>query len=353
MFVQRSRLLCLALSLCLLSLAACQNSSAPPRGGQAPAVEPPQAEAAKEAPGEAAAPKAAPSTGDPTRWPEPTGRLVAIGDVHGDLGALEQALRIAGLIDAQKHWAGGDATLVQTGDILDRGNEERAILALLDRLEREAPAEGGRVIRLHGNHEIMNVAGDLRYVTPGGFADFASAGGSLDTSAPALQRLPEAARPRMAALMPGGPVALDLARHNVVAVVGDSVFVHGGLLPKHIQADLEQVNEQVRLWMRGERATPPAEVTGSDSLVWERRFSRDPGPEDCALLRQALEAVPAKRLVVGHTVQRQGINSACDGMVWRIDVGMAAHYGGKPQALQIHQGEVKILGEAPGEAQKE
>jgi hypothetical protein len=283
---------------------------------------------------------------DPTRWPAPTGRLIAIGDVHGDLNGLEQALRLAGLIDTRRHWAGGDATLVQTGDILDRGDDERAIMELLDRLEREAQVEGGRVIRLHGNHEIMNVAGDLRYVTPGGFEDFTKEKG-LDTSAPGLERVPDNARARLAALRPGGPVAQRLSRHNVVAVVGDSVFVHGGLLPKHIEADLEKINEEVRLWMRGKIQDPPAQVTGPDSLVWERRFSKDPGPEDCALLHKALDAVGAKRLVVGHTVQRQGINSACDGMVWRIDVGLAAHYGGKPQVLQVHKGEVKVLGKAP------
>src|SRR5262245_60772701 len=59
-------------------------------------------------------------------------RLVAIGDIHGDLAAARAALRTGGVIDADDHWSGGTATVVQTGDILDRGDDEQAIVDLFE-----------------------------------------------------------------------------------------------------------------------------------------------------------------------------------------------------------------------------
>jgi hypothetical protein len=91
-------------------------------------------------------------------------RLVAIGDVHGDHRAFTALLKKAGLVDEALRWAGGDAVLVQTGDILDRGPQSRQALELVIKLESEAAAAGGKVLMLLGNHEVMNVIGDLRYL---------------------------------------------------------------------------------------------------------------------------------------------------------------------------------------------
>src|SRR5689334_22177737 len=99
-------------------------------------------------PSPARAPSASPSGARctiaplPLRLPAPR-RLVAVGDLHGDLGATRAALRAAGAIDERDRWAGGDLVVVQTGDVLDRGDDERAILELIARLESEARAAGG------------------------------------------------------------------------------------------------------------------------------------------------------------------------------------------------------------------
>ncbi len=260
-----------------------------------------------------------------------TGRVIALGDVHGDFAALQAALRLAGLIDEQDAWVGGEATLVQTGDLLDRGDDERRILEFFEILTTEARAAGGQVVSLNGNHEVMNVAGDLRYVTAGGFKDFADVPG-LDLTSPRLQQLPEATRPRAAAFMPGGPYAMLLARKRVIAVVDDTVFAHGGVLKHHVAYGIDALNAHTAEWMRGERDAPIA-LQGDDSPIWTRVFSD--GEADCDRLNEALEAVGAARMVVGHTPQMSGITSACDGKVWRVDVGMAAHYGGAPAALEI------------------
>ncbi len=101
-------------------------------------------------------------------------RVVAVGDVHGDLDGVVSILRDAGLIDANSHWIGGNAVLVQTGDLLDRGPRPRDVLDLFMALEAEAPRSGGRVVVLLGNHEVMNLMADLRYVPLEEFAQFAS-----------------------------------------------------------------------------------------------------------------------------------------------------------------------------------
>jgi hypothetical protein len=255
------------------------------------------------------------------------------------MDALAETLRLSGITDDQGHWTAGDTTLVQTGDILDRGDDEQAIIDYLDRLKDEAREAGGQVVLLNGNHETMNVAGDLRYVTRGGFEDFRDVDG-LDLTHPALSRLPEGARARMAALMPGGPYARRLAQRLTVGIVDETVFVHGGVLPHHVEYGIDELNEGVSDWMRGEGEMPTV-MAGEDAPVWTRAYSGS--NPDCELLDETLEALDAQRMVVGHTVQKRGITSACDEKVWRIDVGMSEHYGGEPAALEIEGETVTVL----------
>jgi len=267
----------------------------------------------------------------PIRIPAPA-RLVAIGDLHGDLGAARGALRAAGAIDDQDHWSGGALVVVQTGDVLDRGDDERALLDLIARLEGEAQAAGGAYVMLLGNHELMNAAGDFRYVTPAGLHAFddvpgpAPAGGS-----------DERAR-RAAALGPGGRYGRWLARHAVIAIVGDAVFSHAGVVGDWA-GRVAEINQSARCWLDGQASQPPAALTSDDSPVWTRAVG-GPAP-DCAGVTTALAALGARRMVVGHTVQERGITSACDGALWRIDVGLARRYGGPIEILEL------TLGAAP------
>jgi hypothetical protein len=292
-------------------------------------------------PSPAPAPQAATSAGEIMwRYPEAR-RVVALGDVHGDLAATRAALRLGGIIDDGDKWIGGDTVLVQTGDVLDRGSDEQAIIDLLLSLEEPAKAAGGAVHLLNGNHELMNVEGDFRYVTPGGFTDFVGLG--LDVGNPRLARLPEEQRARGAAFLPGGMYAKKLASHPVVVVVGDTVFAHGGVLPKHVP-ELDRMNREVQAWLLGGGAAGSRVVKTPDSPVWSRHFSDDPDAEDCALAQKTLADLGVKRMVVGHTVQPR-IRPACDEQVWRIDVGMSAAYGGSPEVLEITGGKVKAIGQ--------
>src|SRR4051812_25134345 len=151
----------------------------------------------------------------PLRVPAPR-RMVAIGDLHGDLGGARAALRAAGAIDDHDRWIGGDLVVGQTRDVLDRGDDERALLDLIGAVEIQARAAGGGVVLLLGNHELMNGAGDFRYATPAGLHAFDDVPGAAPAGAPAELR------GRIAALGAGGRYARQLAGHAVIAIVGDT-----------------------------------------------------------------------------------------------------------------------------------
>lgn len=290
----------------------------------APSLEPaPAAPAKPAAPSCTVAPVA-------LRYPMPK-RLVAIGDLHGDLAGMRSALKAAGAIDDKDAWIGGDLVIVQTGDVLDRGDDEQAMIDLILKLEGEAKQAGGAFIWLMGNHELMNAAGDFRYVTPGAMRDFDDAPG-LDTSSWA--KVPEKVRGRISALGPGGVYAKKIAQHNVIAIVGDTVFSHAGVLAEWAP-QLESINQQSRCWLDGQAggvdAVVPA-MTGDSSPVWTRAFGLE---VDCAVAAASLAKLGVKRQVVGHTVQEKGINGVCSDTIWRIDVGLAKLYGGPIEVLEL------------------
>ncbi|KAK3016559.1 hypothetical protein RJ639_005820 [Escallonia herrerae] len=303
----------------------------------------------------------------------PVDRLIAVGDLHGDLQKAQQALRLAGIVDSAGGWCGGAATLVQVGDVLDRGGDEIRILYFLERLKRQAAKSGGKVITMNGNHEIMNIDGDFRCVTKSGvdefkvWADWYNVGNSMKSLCHGLKEpkdifngLPtkfnnvrdeynEGFRARLAALRPQGPISTRfLSRNETVVVVGESVFVHGGLLPDHVVYGLERINEEVRDWIVGVKGRVSSSlVRGRDSVVWLRRFSEEvAGKCDCSTLERVLAVIPgAKRMVMGHTIQQSGINGACGNRAIRIDVGMSRGCGdGLPEVLEIvGNSELRVL----------
>lgn len=294
-------------------------------------------------------------------------RIIAIGDVHGDLLALKKCLEMADVIDLDANWVGDDTVVVQVGDVFDRGDHERAILHYLDDLHEQAGRVGGAVHRLLGNHEIMNAEMDFRYVTAGGFSEFRErnrelAAHSIRRSYRALpeaqrrlvQRLPRPCRDRAIAMAPGSPTARKLAERGLIAlIIGDTLFVHGGLRPDHIAYGIERMNQEAREWLANHTKSEPVVAAtkghvadafrkpsflrGTSSPIWMRHYSSyhlRPSSAECGLLNETLRQAGVVRMVVGHTPQPH-INGACKGRVWRIDTGISAAYGGKPEVLEI------------------
>lgn len=269
-------------------------------------------------------------------------RLVAIGDIHGDLAALRGALRLAGAIDSDDRWIGRGLTVVQTGDQVDRGDQDREVLDLIEALEAGAQAAGGALYVLNGNHELMNARLDFRYVTRKSFASF----DELSGRAGALRgRLPEPELGRAAAFMPGAPYAQKLSRHLTVAKVGDSLFAHAGVLPVHVEYGLDRINREASAFLAGKARDLPPMLGDEDGPVWTRRYGGTPVDDaNCELLGRVLKEVGAKRLIVGHTVQERGISSACQERVFRIDIGLSAFYGAKPpQVLEVTTAGARVL----------
>lgn len=271
-------------------------------------------------------------------------RIVAFGDVHGDLDATRRALRLAGAIDDDDRWIGGRLVVVQTGDQLDRGDDEVAVLRLLERLSRDAARAGGAVHVLNGNHELMNVQLDLRYVTEGGFRDFARVM-TVPQIDDQLAQFPPEQRARVHAFRPRGEFARRLARRNTVVVIGRNVFVHGGLLPEHVAYGIDRINAEIRDWMMGVLAEPVS-ASGENSPVWLRLYSSQPDETACATLDETLALLGASRMIVGHTPHTEGITTYCSGRVWVIDTGMARAYGGPVEVLEIRGEAVQALREA-------
>jgi hypothetical protein len=202
-------------------------------------------------------------------------RLIAIGDIHGSYDGLTEVLKRTGLVDEQLRWSGGRTTVVQTGDYTDRGADTRKVMDLLMRLEREAKSAGAQFTVLAGNHEIMNLIGDLRDVTPEICAAF------VTKDSPARQeegwrQYERVAKARASALTPAPPVYSKtreawLAAHppgcmeyrdavgpngvygrwlrekDIAVVVDGTLFMHAGLNPSRpAPASIAEVNDRVR-----------------------------------------------------------------------------------------------------------
>ena len=203
-----------------------------------------------------------------------TARLVAIGDIHGEIDGFKRILQAAGLADATGRWTGRRAQLIQTGDYTDRGTGTRAVLDLLMALEQQARRDGGRAFALLGNHEVMNLIGDTRDVTPEIFATFADANsekkrneawqqyarlgaaklaqgepvpevyrqtreGWMTTHPPGYVEYREAFAPR-------GKYGAWLRDKPVVTEVNGNIFMHAGISPARAPEKLEDLNIRVR-----------------------------------------------------------------------------------------------------------
>src|SRR6478735_12667716 len=248
----------------VLTLAACSRSEPPPDAG---------AEHRRSTPAPPAAKVEAALAPDPSFQFPAVERIIAIGDVHGDVSALRAALRLAGAIDEAGKWAGKQLVVVQTGDQLDRGDDEPQIIELFARLRTEAAAAGGAVHVLNGNHEVMNVQADCRYVTPDGFHDF-SAGHPDALHAQLAARAAPDQRGRVAAFLPGGEIARRLAVQPMVIQIGGNLFVHGGVLEQHVRYGLGRINQELSAWMAGApTASAPASISGQRAPIWVRDYS--------------------------------------------------------------------------------
>jgi hypothetical protein len=274
----------------------------------------------------------------PTYVP-PVRRIIAIGDLHGDYKATILSLRLAGIINKQNHWIGGKTTVVQLGDQIDRGgrginyhdeSSELRIIELFDRLAEEAKTSGGACYSLIGNHEMMNVQGDMSFVSPKGLQQFGGRSG------------------RRKFFKSGGTMAQHLARtRNVVMKIGDFVFIHGGISPRILSKyRLEDINQMMREYMHGGRDEKDQCIHElfccETGVLWCRQFSNV--QTNCQKLRECLGKMRARALVIANTPQ-DNINCKCNASVWRVDTGMSEAFGPRKDMSRIQVLEILNNGE--------
>lgn len=67
----------------------------------------------------------------------------------------------------------------------------------------------------------------------------------------------------------------------------------------------------------------PECLDGRDAVVWTRQYSRNHKEHcKCDMLRDTLRQLSADRMVVGHTIQNDGVNGACADQVLRCAIAL-------------------------------
>lgn len=251
-------------------------------------------------------------------------RIVVVGDIHGDFNILITCLKKAKVINDSREWIGGSAHVVQLGDILDKGGrginssaqsmEEFSIFEFLNYLDTEAEKHGGKVHYLIGNHEIMNIQGDFRYVHKK----------HLNHTGNKIRRH---------LFEPGGYMAKLLACHSYgVLKINKWFFCHAGLLPKHVSSkSISQINEIVRNILTGKKKGGLSKyeedlLFSKDSIFWNREYFFN--QNKCNILNKTLEILNEKDggLIVGHTIHKH-ITPECNKKLWFADVGLSPAFG--------------------------
>jgi Calcineurin-like phosphoesterase len=291
-------------------------------------------------------------------------RVVAIGDVHGDFERFTAVLRSAGLIDEDGNWTGGKTHLVQVGDALDRGPDGRKVMDLLMKLEQEAPKAGGYVHSLIGDHEAMNVYGDLRYVSPADYESFRTLGSEKLRDAAFQAVAEEMAKPspggkvddavrkewesehplgyleRRALFGPEGIYGKWIRGHNTVIRIDDSLFVHGGISHKYADYNLKKINERVREELDDPRKVQDGMVTDQDGPLWYRGMATGDEGALGGQVENVLKNFGVTRVVIGHTFTDGAVTPRFGGRVLLIDIGLARLYDdlGRMACLVIEKG---------------
>ena len=303
-------------------------------------------------------------------------RIVAVGDLHGDFNAWIDIARAAGLVDSaqslgwRQHRPGpGRRRHRPWADSLK-------IIRNLMQLQKAAKRTGGRVVTLVGNHEAMNMLGDLRYTTPGEFAAFANSGSAArrdqtyEAFRTQIETVYRALDPKMspaaikqawlkvtplgwveqrAAWKPDGELGAWARSNPAVVKIGDTVFVHGGISAEYSKISIDEINRRVAAALTAVDDSDKSILADQLGPLWYRGLAgRGPEPEagrpasaipPRPTLEQevvmVLKAYGAKRVVIGHTPDRSGIIISANGELARIDTGISRFYNGPLTWLEI------------------
>lgn len=220
-----------------------------------------------------------------------TENVIALSDIEGEFEPFRNLLLAAKVIDEHYHWIFGKGSLVVAGDLFDRGKQVAQYLWLLYKLEDEARAKGGAVHVVLGNHELMNLSGDLRYVQPEYFFNaklMAEEYLNLYATNTELGRW--------------------LRSKNVIEKDGKFLVMHGGMSPQlnALRLSLDTINKISRAFygvlihqVMDKTAEPL--VSGTISQTWYRGYFLDP-KATMATVDSTLNFYEVQRILVGHDI---------------------------------------------------
>lgn len=294
-------------------------------------------------------------------------RIVAVGDIHGDYDNFLKVLREAEVVNRRGNWIAGETHLVQLGDVPDRGPDTDKVISLLQKLEKQAAEEGGMVHVLIGNHEAMNVYGDLRYVDPGEYAAFRTRDSrrirdafyERDIARRKLanpefvadnqfrrqweQSVPLGMIEHRGAWSADGEIGSWVLQHNAVIKINRTLFLHAGISPEDLSLSITSINEQVRRELNGDLGEEPGLSERETGPLWYRGLAVNDEEIEKPHLELLLTAHDVDRIVVGHTPGMGTIVPRFEGRVLVIDTGLSSYYGGYRASLLLEDGEATTL----------
>lgn len=250
---------------------------------------------------------------DNLKW---EGKIIAIGDIHGDIESLKLILRHANLINENDEWIAENVLLVQVGDVLDRGIYGPLIYNYLFKLQKEAPLKKSKVLLIMGNHEQLNMCGYFNYVNQKEVEIFFKNNFNY--------RL-------FHFVSTAGEYFKKLIRLPVIAKVNDILFVHAGISKQISSLSLHTIRLKTRLQIENMckilSYDKSRDYVNREGVLWYDHVSRT-APYDekqaCAILSHVFNKYKAKHLVVGHTKQMtHEISTYCNGGLFLIDTGMS------------------------------
>lgn len=294
-------------------------------------------------------------------------RIVSVGDLHGDYEHAVMLLQGLGLVKeygGHVRWNAVNTKLVQTGDLMDRGLDDEKLIDMFASMKVEAKESGSEVVVVMGNHEVMHMGGDYRYFHPQNQQRFNCPPADADTieelNCPDLQK---AWGPYAPIDSLGSKVRQLVHRSEVLTIVGDVAFVHGGLSMATLrryseegvgQIVVDAVNDAARqLTLQTHDVVDNAVwntsgVFGSEGPLWDRDLASDPGSlsSTCQNLISVLKKLQVERLVVGHTPTFDSILPVCKGRAILADTGMSLFYSESEEESQQRLAAVETCGES-------
>lgn len=269
---------------------------------------------------------------EPGVYEEPD-KILALSDIEGNFDALRKLLQANGVIGQDYKWTFGKGHLVVSGDMFDRGNQVTECLWLIYSLEEQAKESGGYVHYILGNHEIMNLSGDVRYVQPKYLNNttliLKESYGTLFGENSELGRW--------------------LRTKNIIEKVGGTLFVHGGISEdiNNTSLSVDQINQLARPYYgQMDNARNANDETlrllygspsSSSSPFWNRTYYAKEGSAKKTSDKQidsTLQKFGVRKIVTGHTIIEPGdkVTAHYNNKVINTDT---EHAEGKSEALLI------------------